>query len=306
MRDRLPPLNALRAFEALSLEKQLTKAAERLCVTHSAVSHQIKLLERNVGVPLVRRTGRRIALTDAGEHFAKIIHKSFEAIRHETDQLPLRSRKPVTVGTLPIVATQWLIPRLPEFFSAHPEIAIHVAYHSHAGPVTGNTDITISFDRDATGGRHTEPLIPAAAAPVCSPSYLQKFGPFDNDADLLHARLLHDEDMRMWKTWFRGGGLDFSLCDDTAGLFLEGSSLMLAAALSGQGVALGRLALIEDELSRGRLVQLSPRAMDEETFYHLSWEEDARSEPTIGLVQRWLSENLIDLDNNAGRRRATG
>ena len=291
MRDRLPPLNALRAFEALSLEKQLTKAAERLCVTHSAVSHQIKLLERSVGVPLIRRSGRRIALTNAGEHFAKIIHKSFEAIRHETDQLPLRSRKPVTVGTLPIVATQWLIPRLPEFFLAYPDIAIHVAYHSHAGPVTGNTgntDITISFDRDATGGRRTEPLIPAAAAPVCSPSYLERTGPLDNDADLLDARLLHDEDMRMWKTWFQAGGLEFSPGDETASLFLEGSSLMLAAALSGQGVALGRLALLEDELARGQLVQLSPRVIDEDIFYHLSWDEDARSEPTIGLVQSWL------------------
>ncbi len=293
MPDRLPPLNALRAFEALSLEKQLTKAAERLCVTHSAVSHQLKQLERHVGVPLVRRRGRRIALTDAGEHFAKIIHESFEAIRHETDQLSLRSRKPVTVGTLPIVATQWLIPKLPEFFASHPDIAIHVAYFSHARPATGNVDITISFDRDATGGRHAEPLIPAAAAPVCSPKYLAAHGPFQNDVDLLAGRLVHDEDMRMWQAWFRLGGVDYSTRDDTANLFLEGSSLMLAAALSGQGVALGRLALIENELADGRLVRLSPRTVDADIFYHLSWDEEANAEPAIAAVQSWLSEGLM-------------
>jgi len=290
MPDRLPPLNAMRAFEALALEKQVTKAAERLCVTHSAVSHQIKLLERHVGVSLVRRSGRRIALTKAGQHFAKIIHQSFEAIRHETDQLSLRSRAPVTIGTLPIVATQWLIPRLPGFFVSHPKIAIHIAYYSHARPVTGNTDITISFDRDATGGRQTAPLIPAAAVPVCSPSYLERYGPFSGEADLLGARLIHDEDMRMWKAWFRLCGLDFSTHDDTAGLFLEGSSLMLAAALGDQGVALGRLALIENELADGRLVRLSARTVDDDIFYHLSWEEDAMAEPAIAAVQNWLSE----------------
>ena len=289
MPDRLPPLQSLRALEALHLGKSVMRAAELLNVTHSAVSHQIRVLEGWSGQALVRRDGRRTALTAAGESLAQIVHQSFNAIRHEVDRLPLRSRRPVTVAALPIIAADWLVPRIPALLEDHPEIVLHVAYAIADQPASPEADLTILFSESGGVPPGAQPLLSGEAVAVCSPDCLARH-PIACDDDLRTAPLLHDEDQRMWSQWFAAAGVEFPGTSGRHRLFLEGSSLFCAAALAGHGVALCRLALIGNHLDAGRLVQVSPTTIDADRSYYLSPPSPDADDPSVDTVAAWLLE----------------
>ena len=287
MSDRLPPLQSLRALEALHLGKSVMGAAELLNVTHSAVSHQIRVLEGWSGQALVRRDGRRTALTAAGESLAQIVHQSFDAIRHEMDRLPLRSHRPVTVAALPIIAADWLVPRVPALLEEHPGIVLHIAYAIADQPASPEADLTILFSEAGGVPPGAQPLLSGEAVAVCSPDCLARH-PIASDDDLRQASLLHDEDQRMWSQWFAAAGVEFPGAGGSHRLFLEGSSLFCAAALAGHGVALCRRALIGKHLEAGRLVQVSPTTIDADRCYYLSPPRTESGDPSVETVAAWL------------------
>jgi len=289
---RLPPLHALRALEALYLTGSVTRAADYLNVTHSAVSHHIGQIEKWSGRVMVQRVGRQSRLTEEGESLARVAREAFDAIRHEVDRLPLRTQRPVTIAALPIVASEWLMPQLPGMLRKNPEISVHVSYALSDRPLQPEADIIIAFGRRETLGPEDFALLPGEAAPVCSPDFLKKCGN-DPERALLDGPHLHDEDMRIWSDWMDAAALNPAGGMTHAQIYVEGSSLLRIAALEGHGVAICRLALVQKDIERNRLVQLSPITSDHDWVYFVRSNALRRADASVGAVLSWFAAGAI-------------
>lgn len=266
------PLNALRAFDAVFRSGSFAAAADTLFVTQSAVSHQIRHLEAWLGATLFDRTGNRPRLLPHGEELARSLSRSFAEIdgacRRARGASPVRT---LVIAAIPSVAVCWLIPRFADFRAAHPGIATRLVYAMHGQDVDFR-DVHLAFAY-ARGpmlapGLRAEAFLPGTAVPVCSPALAanlrrQAAGP----SDILALGLLHDTDATGWQEWFQRAGLSVALPADVP--VFQDFNLLRAGALSGQGVALCPLAMIRDDLNAGRLIQLSPLSVHEDSGYHL-------------------------------------
>ena len=179
MSKRLPPLNALRAFEAAGRHLSFTKAAEELYVTQAAISHQIKGLEEYLGIPLFRRLNRALLLTEAGQHYLPSVSQALEDLRKATDQLYQRDAVGVlTVTLLPSFAARWLVPRLGRFRQAHPDIEIRIAPTLETIDFAqDDVDIAIRYGHGSYPGLRCERFMSEDIYPVCSPELLQGSNP---------------------------------------------------------------------------------------------------------------------------------
>lgn len=294
MEHRLPPLRALRAIEAIQQTGSVTNAARRLNVSHSAVSHQIRQFEAWSGVTVMHRNGRRASLTDSGESLARVVHEAFDAIRHEMDCLTLRAKAPVTIAALPLVAAQWLLPRMPGFLADNPDISLHLSYAHSDRSALPEPEISILFGKRNRLPSDAIPFLPGAALPVCAPTYLAKH-PDAADGDLAAATLLHDEDLRLWHAWFQRAGIPFNESDPRGQLYFEGSSLLREAALTGQGVAICRSALIAEDLRVGRLVGLSAITVDDGALYYIRLSPRTERSSSIERIVTWLTASSQDV-----------
>jgi LysR family glycine cleavage system transcriptional activator len=283
---RLPPLKALRALEAIHQTGSITDAAHQLNVSHSAISHQVKILEAWASEPLFIRQGRMTTLTDAGRSLAGVTHEAFDAIRHEMDRLPMRGLRSVSIACLPLVATGWLMPRLKGFSAAHPEINLHVTLLQTDRPVTPPPDIEIRFARRAQLMTHDIVLAPGDAVPVCAPALLAGREP---DELLTTGPLLFDEDLRMWSLWYERSSHPRQPASGS-GLMLEGSALLQGAAVAGLGVAICRKWFLGRDLVAGRLVTLSDHTIDEDWCYFIRCDADKRQAPEVEAVVARLSQ----------------
>ena len=206
---RLPPMQALRAFEAAASTGSLTRAAEALHLTHGAISHQIKALEADLGVRLVERAGRGIRLTDEGQRFANRVRTAFaelaDAVREMTDHANPRQLR---VSVIPSFAARWLLPRMGRFLAAHPDIDLDVrANLALADFHREDTDVAIRYGFGDWPGLVAEHLFDEIFFPVCSPRYANGKLPA-RPADLAHHLLLRS-DSEFWKPWFEAAGLDW-------------------------------------------------------------------------------------------------
>lgn len=287
MRERLPPLRAMRVLEAVWKHGSIAAAAENLNVTQSAIGHQLRQIEEWSGVPLMIREGRRIHLTDAGKSLALVVHRGFSAIRHEVDRLTMRERLPVTLAAMPLVAQNWLLPSLPEFHAAHPNIALHLATIQSDQPMTPEPDVAILFSLSGDLPSDARAIIAGRAIPVCTPDYLKQH-PVSNDRDILTGRLLQDEDSRMWADWAAAAQCPVPAGTQQALLYLAGSNLLTDAALAGQGIALCREALISGHLRAGRLMALSHTAIDTDACYFYTVPNTGEKRHAVGVVVAWL------------------
>lgn len=266
-----PPLNALRAFEAVARTGSFRAAAEDLYVTQSAISHQIKHLEEWLGLPLFDRSGRAPKLLARGSALARDLTTAFDGIDSACRRArPASQDGAVVVAAIPSVAVCWLIPRLPKFRALYPEIQLRVLYAHHGHEIDlATTDVAFIF-ADAsprTEGSLAEPFLSGCSVPVASPT-LVGASPVELSVQwLLETGLLHDADVSGWKTWIRRTGGDVP--ERLPGAVFEDFNLLRAAALAGQGVALCSLAMIGPDLAEGRLVQLSGMSVLEEFDYYL-------------------------------------
>ena len=294
MAQRLPPLPALRAFEAAARLGSLTAAARELLVSHSAVSHQVKQLQDWLGVALFQRTARGLRLTEAGERYKLAVCEAFRAVAVETARLRAGGDGGnVRLSVLPLFAVAWLVPRLADFWGRHPEIDVTVSYTRHASESGAESaDLMVRFgapgewpDLDGVV------LFDGAAVPVCSPAY-QAGRRLARPRDLLDCTLLHDGDRSYWREWFRRAGLPL----EAAGrgpVFTDGN-LTLASTLAGEGVSLLRRALIGRQIRAHTLVQLSERAIDEDAHYALLWPRSRPTRRNVLLMRDWLVEQAGD------------
>ncbi|MBT5780974.1 MAG: transcriptional regulator GcvA [Rhodospirillaceae bacterium] len=306
MSRRLPPLNAVRAFEAAARHLSFTHAADELNVTQAAISHQIKTLEQWLGLPLFRRLNRAVSLTEEGAAYLPAASQALDGLAGATAHL-LRSgdTRSLTVTTLDSFAAQWLMPRLKHFRALYPEIDVRIlASDERVDFNRHDVDMAIRYGAGNWPDLVVIPLMTEELFPVCSPALLRGRHPLEKPEDLVHHTLLHDDlsfengDVD-WRTWLRTVGADH-VVDSERGPFFEHSHLVVQAAIDGQGVALGRGVLVADAMADGRLVRpFDSAGIPLEYAYYIAHPEGAMRRPSVAAFSNWLREEARTSQENS-------
>ncbi len=304
---RLPPLNSLRAFEAAARHASVAKAAQELHVTSAAISHQIKMLETHLGVPLFTRLPRRIELTPAGQACLPKLSAAFAQLVDAVAAVDeFRGTGKVVVSVPPALGTKWLVGRLPRFTAAHPEIELRIAVHQSmvdkaldSEPGTGlleDADIAIRLGDGDYDGMVVHELFRPTALPMCSPRLLQGEHPLRTPEDLSFHTLLHyqsdiaslDVGRPTWSSWLRAAGLrDIKV---SRGITFNHVVPAMEAAVDGVGVILGIPIVAGTDIAAGRLVMPFKLGLTMGTSYYAVCRPAALSNPAIVAFRNWLVE----------------
>ncbi len=288
MARRLPPLNALRAFEAAARHLSFTRAAGELHVTQAAVSHQVKALEEHLGRKLFRRLNRALLLTDDGQAYLPSISRAFTLLNDATnDLLTKQAPGPLTVSALPSFAARWLVPRLGRFRQIRPDIDLRIDPSAELSDFAGgDVDVGIRYGRGKYPGMRADWLMTEDIFPVCSPALLEGPHPLRDPRDLQHQVLLHDDGHGDWRTWLLAAGVD--RVDPARGPIFTDSSMLIQAAMAAQGVALARGVVAADELAAGRLVRPFTLSLSTAYAYYLVCPVNTAEQPKIAAFRDWL------------------
>lgn len=300
---RLPPLPALRFFEAAGRHQSFKLAAAELNVTPSAISHGIVGLEEALGVELFVREPRGISLTAIGADYLSYVSEAFSLIAIGTQRLPNhRADRPIALSCAPTFASRWLLPRLAGFRARWPNVNVSVdTSHRQVGFPVDGFDFAIRMSRAPVAGTAWTRLFGERLVPVCSPAYLGTLRDESGGLSLRRATLIHvnaaSED---WQTW-----LDATATDDVdtnGGLRVDTIQLAFEAASMGLGVALGRKPLVDGDLASGALVEACAPSVASTTAYWLVSAEDADSairRPELADFKRWLVDESARFDAHA-------
>ena len=289
-------LASLRFFEAAARVLSFKEAALELHVTQGAVSQQIKHLEEALGCRLFYRMPRRITLTEEGRRFAAVVRQALQNIEQEARELASsRSSIDIRVRTGPSFALLWLVPRLGEFYAAHPHIKLSInAAYGYFDPAHRDFDLAIEMLEGKLPLLRSEPLMDEYLMPVCSPEYAAKH-PLKNPKDLARCTLLHDvhpwagaDENAEWRHWLRAVGT--TQVDSTKGQFFNLAHMSIEAALGHQGVAMGRASLIKESIQEGRLVTPFKRRIKSPVKHCLVYPKELADRPEIRSVIEWLHE----------------
>lgn len=285
----LPSLSALRAFDAAARHGSLSRAGDELCVTHAAVSHQIRKLEQWFGAPLMTRQGRGVRLTNTGAVLARRLKPVFEEIEAACARVDQMARSGhLTVGCIPSIAGRWLIPWLPQFSARFPDVELQVAYASADQRLTdGALDVLITFGESEEPNTHVAKLFSRINKPVCSPGFLEARGPFDTTDAIAAAPLLHDDARAGWAEWFLRTDLDPEAAN--AGPIFQDFNLLATAVIAGHGIALCPVEVFHKEIASGDLVVLSDVATNSDSAYFVRWRPEGG--PLAEAFVQWFLEN---------------
>ncbi|WMJ70260.1 LysR family transcriptional regulator [Stenotrophomonas sp. 24(2023)] len=277
------PLNALRAFEAAARHQNFTRAALELCVSQAALSHQIRGLEDRLGVRLFHRLPRGVALTDEGAALYPVLHESFDRIAASVARYTGGGvREVLTVGVVGTFATGWLLPRLPAFEAAHPDIELRMQTHNNRIDLAGEgLDLAIRFGEGDWQGQVCTPVLDAPFTPLCAPALARRLrAPRDLGAVPLLRSYRSDE----WPRWLQAAGSDDI---EARGPVFDSSLTLAAAAAGGSGVALLPLCMFEQELAEGRLLQPFAVTLDLGRYWLTRLRSRAEGEPARRF-RAWL------------------
>jgi LysR family glycine cleavage system transcriptional activator len=287
MTDRLPPLAALRTFEAAARHLNFSRAAQELHITHGAVSHQMRALERELQVTLFHRRSRGVALTEPGRVLAEVMRDALSRIAHGIGDIRQRPHRALTVSVLPAFATHWLIPRLADFSRRHPDIDINVrAGQALVDFATEDVDLAVRYGSGGWPGLSATQLAHEDVFPVCSPRFNDGQLP-RTLAELAQARLLHTP-LQSWHEWFADLGIDAPL--NQRGMTFSETNVLLSAAIDGLGIALSRRILAQPELDAGRLVRPVPHSVRANRSYFIVWPSGIEPSPRLLIFRDWLLE----------------
>lgn len=256
MSRRLPPLVALRAFEAVARLGGTRRAGDDLNVSHTVISRHLRNLEDWAGVRLIERAGRGIALTAEGQRYFEAISRGFDVIAQATEELsPRASAGEMRIFCVPGLAVRWLTRRLSDLEAALPGVDI-VLQPTDRSPdfAKGEADAEIGFNLKAQKGTTTAELLSPRFFPVASPTFVARRGPFTRPADIATAPLIHEESREQWRHWLGLAGLE--AVPPLHGPRLWHADAAVEAALQGQGIALANVLLVGDDLAAGRLVEV--------------------------------------------------
>jgi len=289
---RLPSLNALRAFEAAARSGSVSQAARELSVTPGAVSHQIKLLEEDLGLKLLQRDGRQVVPTAAARAGLPILSEAFRQLVAGVEALR-RTAEPnlLVVSVVPSFASSWLLPRLDRFWSQHPEIDVRLDTKWGLTDFgREGVDVAIRFGAGGYEGLFARRLFSEDYAPVCTPELAQRL---KQPADLAKVVLLHVDmdylgaDYPTWRMWLKAAGVEDRV-DFRRGPRFHISEFALKAARDGMGVALGSSALVGDDLRSGRLVRPFRQSVTTPFGYFLVCPEENRKRPAVAAFLAWI------------------
>ncbi|KXO11907.1 Glycine cleavage system transcriptional activator GcvA [Moritella sp. JT01] len=288
MSRRLPPLNSLRVFEAAARHSSFTRASEELYVTQAAVSHQIKALEEYLGIKLFRRQNRALFLTEEGQSYFLDIKDTFTSLIDATERLLARGAKgSLTVSLQPSFAIQWLVPRLSLFSELYPDIDVRIkAVDMDDGSLTDDVDVAIYYGRGKWKDLYAQKLHTEYLVPVCSPRLLNGVKPLKTPDDLKLHTLLHDTSRRDWTAWFKQGNIIG--VNVNQGPIFSHTSMVLQAAIHGQGVALGHSVLAQPEIDAGRLVRPFTDVLVSKNAYYVVCREEQDELGKIVAFRDWM------------------
>ena len=299
MTARLPSLNGLRAFEAAARHLSFTLAAVELNVTQTAISHQIRRLEEELGIRLFIRQNRALALTAEAAEYLPGVRAAFNDLRFATDRLLRKDNENVlTVSTLASLAAKWLLPRLPAFQEAHPGIDVRITTSTALVDFkTGDVDAAIRYGRGHWPGLRADWLMADELFPVCSPALLTGSRPLRCPEDLAHQTLLHtsagyNDD---WRLWLTAAGLPANISKQP-GLSFDLILVTVQAAIDGLGVAMGRTSYVEADIAKGRLVVPFKITLPADAGFYLVSPEARADSPKLSAYRKWL---LASLQNKA-------
>lgn len=288
MTSRLPPLAAVRAFEAAARHGSVTRAAEELGMTQAAVSYQIKVLEERIGTPLFLRKPRRIELTDVGRQFAPAVTQAFELLGAAYAAARGGARGTLVVSTLPTLAANWLARRLGRFQAAYPELIVRIETSSELVDFARQeVDVAIHAGRGDWPGLAAHRLLASEFTPMVSPSLADSIGGVREPADLLRLPIIDATDI-WWTQWLAAAGVPAEGFETRPGSRTRVQLYEGNAAVAGQGVAILTPAFFADELADGRLVQPFDLVCDDGDAYWLVYPEARRNTPKIAAFRRWL------------------
>lgn len=298
MQHRLPPLNALKAFEVATRHMSFQKAAEELSVTPSALSYQIRQLEDFLQVSLFDRLNRAVRLTDAGQRIAPGIQDAFERLTQTMGRLKAAPPANVlTVSTGPAFAAKWLSPRLHKFLERHPDIDIRISANLRLADFRADEiDVAIRFGGGKYAGLHVETLSEEHVLPLVSPRLLERFGGRLEARDLDKLTLLHDDSASFlartvtWAEWLRQARIEG--IDTSRGPRFSHADHALEAALDGAGIVLGRLALSMRDIASGRLVAPFDLMLRAEAGFFFCCLPERLDEPKVRAFRRFLFEEM--------------
>jgi LysR family glycine cleavage system transcriptional activator len=289
MEHQLPPLNALRAFEATARHLSVKNAADELCVTAGAVSQLIKSLELHLGIALFRRANRGIFLTDAGQAYLPPVRNAFRQISDATRRVALPAETGIlTVSATPFFASAWLVPRLKGFQDAHPDIDLQVVSSTALADFSRDgVDVAIRHGLGRYPGLSSQRVLTVEIVPVATPALVRQLGIPTSPSDLMRWPRVNDAERKAWQLWFEAQGIEDAR--PARGPSFDDSGLLLKAVLAGQGAALLPAAVVADDLAEGRLVQLSDASWLEDFAYYLVCPEGSRDRPKVAAFREWIA-----------------
>ena len=286
---RLPPLTALRAFEAAGRLLSFTRAADELSVTQAAVSHQIKTLEDAIGVTLFRRVHRGLLLTDAGQALLPAMTEALDTMAGAIEGLSRRRRpEQIAVTTMDSFASSWLLPRLLRFRKERPDLDVSIStYDGLVDLAADGFDLGIRYGRGNWKRVQAKRFMTEEIFPVCAPCLLEDGPPLNEPCDLGNFSLLHDDMTEDWCMWLEAAGVGD--IDVTRGMAFTHSNLVIQAAREGAGIALGRSVLVQGDLDAGRLIR--PFALSLPAFhgYWLVTQPNAEPRRELRAFIDWLN-----------------
>ena len=284
---RLPPLSAVRVFEAAARHGNFTRAAEELGMTQAAVSYQVKLLEERLGAPLFRREGRGVVLTDAGRRAAPQVSRAFDAIDQAFARVRAEEEGLLTVSTSNTFANAWLAWRLGSFQMAHPQMAVRLDTSDAVVDLeSGDVDCAIRAGRGGWPGLAADLLLRIDFTPMMSPAFLERHGPIRPE-DLLHLPLISPHDP-WWSVWLREAGVDVPEGPPRPGVRLDSQAHEGHAAIAGQGVAMLTPFVWRSDLAEGRLARPFEQVSTRGFAYWFVVAESRRNVLKIKRFGEWL------------------
>ena len=311
MMNRLPPITALRAFEAAARHENFSRAADEIHVTHGAVSHQVRALETFVGVRLFTRQGRGVVLTGDGRALAAAIRTGLAQIAEAAQSIRRRaSSNRLTISVLPSFGSRWLMPRIGRFMAEHPDWSVNIdSSPTLVDFARDDVDIAVRFGRGPWRGLHGELLMEDTYVMVASPSLNGGRLP-KRLADLADLPMLRT-DREPWDAWCAAAGVDLKMPD--RGVGYEDMGVMLQSAIDGLGVMLTRRVIAATEIERGTLRQLFDVEAPSDSAYWLVWPEDHAPSDRLLAFRDWIHAEAArsaerppaNARNRAGRKAAS-
>jgi LysR family transcriptional regulator, glycine cleavage system transcriptional activator len=288
MSRRLPPLNAMRAFEAVARHRSFTRAAEELHVTQAAISHQIKILEVDLGVQLFHRQRRQPLLTESGATLLGPTKEALDLLADAVDAISGKDRsQTLTIGITPQLSAKWLTPRLARFGQRYPDVQLRL--HHSIYPINFSrqeADVAVHWGDGKWPGLKSELLFSLDLTPMCSPGLLAVGQPLRRPGDLRHHQLLHYIDHTNWRDWLIAAGA--AELASKRGPIMDDYNVLIQGAIDGLGVALAPARLMADHLSEARLVMPFTLSIAPDFAYYMVYPPESIRRPKVRAFRDWL------------------